>query len=147
MTKKKIEKNQWWRPTLFDEETVEKLIEAFKKDATVEEACSYAGIHRDTFYKRLKKDKKFFDKIEDAKQYPFIKCKTKIFNAIENKDPNISAKYALEFLKRRHPDWKDKQENTVDYAFTSITIEDATWEESMNKTDTEAEGALEEISG
>ena len=127
MVKEKKEKNLWWRPTIFDDEIVEKLIDAFKKDSTVEEACSYAGIHRDTFYRWLRKNKRFSDKIDDAKQYPFIRCKTKIFEAVENKDPNVSAKYALEFLKRRHPDRKDKQENTVNWVgFTSIIITDAT---------------------
>ena len=92
----------------------------------MDEACSYAGIAKDTFYRRYKNFKWFSDEIDDAKQYPFFHSKFRYFEAIDSADPNVFGKYALEFLKRRHPDWKDKQENTVDYAFTSITIEDAT---------------------
>ena len=120
-------KNKWWRPTKFNEETVRKLTEAFKRSATTEEACAYAGITKETFYQRYKKNNEFSDEIEHAKLIPFMLAKTKIFDAINSKDPNVSAKYALEFLKRRDPERKDKQENTVNWVgFTSIIITDAT---------------------
>ena len=144
MTKRK---NKWWRPVKISDKIVRKLIEAFKSDSTVDEACSYAWIAKDTFYRRYKNFKWFSDEIDDAKQYPFFHSKFRYFEAIDSADPNVFGKYALEFLKRRHPDWKDKQENTVDYAFTSITIEDATWEESGDKINTEAAGTSEEVSG
>ena len=147
MPRKKKERDQWWRPTKISDDIVWKLIEAFKSDSTVEEACSYAGIAKDTFYRRYKKYKWFSDKIEDAKKYPFFHSKFRYFEAIDSADPNVFGKYALEFLKRRHPDWKDKQENTLDYAFTSITIEDATWEESRDKTNPKAAGTSDEIPG
>ena len=55
MPRKKKEKDQWWRPTKISDDIVWKLVEAFKSDSTVEEACSYAGIAKDTFYRRYKK--------------------------------------------------------------------------------------------
>ena len=120
-------KSNAWRPTKIDDEIVWKLVDAFKNDSSVEEACSYAGIVRDTYYRRYKKYKRFSDKIDDAKQFPFILSKSKIFSAVKSNDLALSAKYALEFLKRRHPDRKDKQENTVNWVgFTSIIITDAT---------------------
>lgn len=67
--------------------------------------------------------------MEGFKNFPYVFSKEAIFKAINSKDPNVSAKYALEFLKRRDPERKDKQENTnLDYSFTWITIEDATKE-------------------
>lgn len=116
-----------WRPSKLDDYTVGKLEEAFKRCASVSEACFYAWIHRDTYYYNLNKNKEFSDKMERAKVFPFIYAKKKLFEAISSKDVNISAKYALEFLKRRDPEWKDKRDDTVENIwFTSITIEDAT---------------------
>lgn len=123
-----VKKTKRGRPTKINEEIVGKLEEAFKRDATVWEACSYAGIHRDTYYEHLKKNKEFSDKIERAKVFPFILAKHKIFEAINSKDLYIAAKYALEFLKRRDPEWKDKADNNINPVwFSSIVITDATW--------------------
>lgn len=108
MTKKK---NLWWRPTKFNNTTVRKLQEAFKRDATTEEACAYAGITKETFYQRYKKNKKFSDEIEQAKLFPHIFAKTKYFEALNSKDSNLSFKAALEYLRRRNPERKDKAEN------------------------------------
>ena len=105
-------KNLAWRPTKFDQEIVRKLQDAFKRDATTEEACSYAGISRETFYKRCRENKQFSDKIEQAKLFPHMYAKTKFFEALNSKDINISFRAALEFLRRRNPERKDKSENT-----------------------------------
>lgn len=122
-----VKKAKRGRPTKINEEVVGKLEEIFRRDWTVSEACSYAWIHRDTYYEHLKKNKEFSDKIERAKVFPFILAKHKIFEAINSKDLYIAAKYALEFLKRRDPEWKDKTDNTVNpERFTSIVIKDAT---------------------
>lgn len=135
-----------WRPTKFNDTIVGKLVEAFKRDATIEEACAYAWINKDTFYEWIKKNKKFSDEIEQAKTFPHMFAKTKVFEALNSKDPAISAKYALEFLKRRSPDWKDKAENTnLNYSFTWITIEDATGKETDSSTDKETEGTSKEV--
>jgi hypothetical protein len=41
--------------------------------------------------------------MEGFKNFPYVFSKEAIFKAINSKDPNVSAKYALEFLKRRDP--------------------------------------------
>ena len=66
--------------------------------------------------------------MERARAFPFIYAKKKLFEAINSKDINIAAKYALEFLKRRDPERSDKKENKLDFTprFTSIEIIDAT---------------------
>ncbi len=123
------EKKKRWRPSILDESIIKKLEEAFKVGSSITQACTHAGISLQDFYNRMEKNKEFFDKMESARNFPFIFSKEAIFKAINSKDPNVSAKYALEFLKRRDPDRKDKQETTnLDYSFTWITIEDATKE-------------------
>ena len=104
-------KNLWWRPTKFNERIVGKLIDAFKRDATIEEACAYARINKDTFYEWYRKNKRFSDEIEQAKLFPHMFAKTKFFEALNSKDSNLSFKAALEYLRRRNPERKDKSEN------------------------------------
>ena len=86
-----------WRPTKLNNSTVRKLIDGFKNDFTDSEACSYAGISRDTFYRHLKEDKDFSDKIEQAKNLIFILAKKNILKAIRKGDSKMS----LRFLEKR----------------------------------------------
>ena len=125
----KKKKNLWWRPTRLTDEVLKKLEDAFKVGASISQACIYAGISQQDYFNWIKKYERFFERMEGFKNFPYVFSKEAIFKAIISKDPNVSAKYALEFLKRRDPDRKDKQENTnLDYSFTWITIEDATKE-------------------
>lgn len=125
----KKKKNLWWRPTRLTDEVLKKLEDAFKVGASISQACIYAGISQQDYFNWIKKYEWFFERMEGFKNFPYVFSKEAIFKAINSKDPNVSAKYALEFLKRRDPERKDKQENTnLDYSFTWITIEDATKE-------------------
>ena len=125
----KNKKNLWWRPTRLTDEVLKKLEDAFKVGASISQACIYAGISQQDYFNWIKKYERFFERMEGFKNFPYVFSKEAIFKAINSKDPNVSAKYALEFLKRRDPDRKDKQETTnLDYSFTWITIEDATKE-------------------
>ena len=128
----KKKKNLWWRPTRLTDEVLKKLEDAFKVGASISQACIYAGISQQDYFNWIKKYERFFERMEGFKNFPYVFSKEAIFKAINSKDPNVSAKYALEFLKRRDPDRKYKTENTnVDVSFTWITIEDATtWEKS-----------------
>lgn len=120
-------KNPWWRPTRLTDEVLKKLEDSFKVGSSISQACIYAGISQQDYFNWIKKYDRFFERMEGFRNFPFVFSKEAVFKAINSKDPNISAKYALEFLKRRDPDWKDKQENTVNWVgFTSITITDAT---------------------
>lgn len=138
-----------WRPTIFTDEIVKKLEDSFKVGSTVIQACTYAGISKQDYYNWIKKNDDFFDQMEQAQNFPYIFSKEAIFKAIGSKDIALSAKYALEFLKRRDPERKDKQENTISTdRFTSIKIEDATSyaRQSKRKTNWKTTGTSNELS-
>jgi hypothetical protein len=138
-------KNRWWRPCKFSRKIVKKLIDIFKIDWTIEEACSYAGISKQTFYNRLEEIDGFLDEITEAKQFKFIYAKQKLFKSMDSKNDAVSQKWALEFLTRRHPDYKDKKSDvTINNTprFSCIEIIDATWE-ATNSTNTETKDTSE----
>lgn len=95
-------KNPGWRPSK-KKEAVEKLVEAFKMDCNISQACSYAWIDRQTFYNRIEKDKKFFGKIESAKERPLIRSKKTVMNSID--EGNWRA--ALEVMSKRDDKYKN----------------------------------------
>ncbi len=138
MSEKVIDK--WWRPRRIDAVVVSKLEEIFKRDASIQEACAYAGISTKTYYRELKRNSRFRDKMEQAKLFPQIIAKSKFFDAMNSKDPFLSFKASVEFLKRRNEEWKEKsQDITINNTprFTSIKIEDATvddWEATEGET-------------
>ena len=114
------------RPIKINKEVVGKIEEILKSGWTIWEACSYAGISRDTYYEYINKNNEFSDKMERAKMFPFIFAKHKIFEAMNSKDISLAAKYALEFLRRRDPDRKDKSDNMSGFQpFTHMRIADA----------------------
>jgi len=141
-------KNKWWRPSALTDEVLKKLEESLKVGSSIAQACIYAGISQQNYFNWIKKYPWFFERMEDCRNFPFVFSKEAIFKAINSKDLALSAKYALEFLKRRDPEWKDKAENTVNWiGFTSIIIEDATTDgkETKGKTNWETAGTLEEV--
>lgn len=85
---------------------VEKLSEAFGKSYSVIEACQFAGIHKDTYYKWLKEIPEFEGLMATAKAQPLKKAKEVINIALTANDVG-TAKWLLE---RRDPDFKPKAE-------------------------------------
>jgi len=48
--------------------SVKKLEEAFAMDCSIEEACFYAGISRQTYYTWIKDNPELLDRFEELKQ-------------------------------------------------------------------------------
>lgn len=96
------------RPTVLTPTVVEKLVEALKLGVTVEVACSTAGIHRDTYYKNIKDNPDFADKMLWATNYPRLVAGNVVMSDIlkENVD---SAKWWLE--KKHSDEFGGKQTN------------------------------------
>ena len=120
-----------WPPTKADKATITKILRLIRIDASVEEACSFARIHYNTFYNRYNSEKPilwefeeddptdpdwkrkitvtelttFRDLVEQARAYKFILAKRTLMKSVGN--GNVQA--SIEFLKRRSPDYYDKQ--------------------------------------
>lgn len=98
--------NKWWRPTKLNNNTIQKLKEAFKMDCTVLEACCYADISKTTYYDWLSENKGFSDEIEASKKYLEFKSRQVIANSIEWGD----TKTAIWYLER-----KRRKEFSINY--------------------------------
>ncbi|MBI5414847.1 hypothetical protein HZA38_05035 [Candidatus Peregrinibacteria bacterium] len=79
---------------------VQKLKEAFRNDFTVEEACAYAGISKQTYYNWEREFSEFLDEMQRAQMFLRTEAK-KILKKALLSDPNF--KNALKFLERRMP--------------------------------------------
>lgn len=105
-------KKNTWRPSAINDEVIRKLVEEFRYDATVEEACSYAWISIPTFYEKLKNDPKFFNEIDRAIKFPFKKARNTLISLMDSDKEEIQYKSAQEFLSKRDSRYKAKSENT-----------------------------------
>lgn len=85
------------RHTVITPEIEAKLVEMFRIDATVFEACTHAGIAESTFYDRQKKDEKFMERMKNAQNFPFLIAKKVIIKAINEGNGEL----ALKVLKSR----------------------------------------------
>lgn len=102
-----MEENKVGRPTAMTPEVVLKLEQAFAIDSTVEEACSYAEIARNTFYEYLKKNPTFQDRIDDLRQRPILKARQTIAKSLEQPE---NAKWYLE--RKRKSEFAQRSELT-----------------------------------
>lgn len=96
------------RPPKFTDVVVGKLEEVFALDGTIEEACFYAGIHRDTYYENIKKQPKLADRFEALRLTPVLKARTTVVAGIGSNYGN-----AMDYLarKRKH-EFAPRQEVT-----------------------------------
>lgn len=111
---KKIKKNKGGRPTSLTPETVKKLEEAFAIDASVEEACFYADISRETFYTWIKQNKQFSDRMDAMRQRPVLLARQTAIQKIPDSYGN-----AMDYLSRKR---KDEFGNARETPETKILI-------------------------
>lgn len=89
------------------EDTIRKLEEAFSIDASVKEACYYADISTDTFYRWIKKYPKLSYKLERLREKPVLKARQTVVRSLDNPD------YAFKYLERKKKDeFSPRQELT-----------------------------------
>lgn len=77
-------------------ETIAKLEQAFAIDATVDEACFYADISRETYYRWIKENLILSDKFERLRNTPVLKARQTVVNKIGESYSN-----AMDYLKRK----------------------------------------------
>ena len=89
------------------EDTIRKLEEAFSIDASVKEACYYADISTDTFYRWIKLYPKLSYKLERLREKPVLKARQTVVKSLDNPD------YAFKYLERKKKDeFSPRQELT-----------------------------------
>jgi hypothetical protein len=108
------------RPVEFTKEVVRKLEEAFLLDCSVEEACFFADISRDTYYKHIKKEPSLSDRFDELRQAPFLKARRTINKAI-GENPMI----AIDYMRRKKKkEFGDNLDLTTDGQKLNMTPEE-----------------------
>lgn len=92
--------------SVFTPSTINKLIAAFNNGFNISEACHYAEIGRDTYYKKIQRDPEFKEKMAKAQSAVGRKAKEVIVHSIQEGNTGD----AWRWLERRDPDFKPKQE-------------------------------------
>lgn len=73
-------------------EVLEKLRQAFAIDATIDEACFYAGIDQSTYHIWKKKEPKQFEQLEALRNTPILAARQTLATAVKT-DHAIALKY------------------------------------------------------
>ena len=87
--------NEEGKFTKLTPETVNKLEEVFALDGTIEEACLFADISRQTYYNWIKDNKEMEERFDILRQTPFLKARRTIEKSLDN------PQYAFEYMKRK----------------------------------------------
>ena len=95
------EQNSVGRPEVITEEVVQKLESILQLGVSDGMACQYAKIGRTTFYKKLKEDEEFADRIQSAKDLVTISAGQVVTKAIVKDKDLTTAKW---WLERKAPD-------------------------------------------
>lgn len=99
------------RPTVMTEDVLQKLEFAFMRGLTDLEACLFANIGTTTLYNYCEENPEFRERKEELKKNPTAKAKLNVYEAIENKDVDVSKWY----LERKAKDeFSTKQEVSGD---------------------------------
>ncbi len=92
-------KNKGGRPPKLSDVTIAKLEEVFAMDGSIEEACSFAGIHPATYHRWIEKKPGLRDRFMALRERPVLAARTTVVTAIKT-DPAIAIKY-LERKRRK----------------------------------------------
>ncbi len=71
---------------------IAKLEQAFAIDATVEQACAYADISGDTYYRWIKEKPELSERFDRLRQQPILAARQTVVTAIQS-DPALAFKY------------------------------------------------------
>jgi len=92
------EKNEYnkQKNAKLNKDTVKKLEEVFAIDGSVEEACYYANVSRQSFYTWIKDDPKLKKNLDRLRNRPVLKARQTV-----NKGIGESYQNAMDYLKRK----------------------------------------------
>lgn len=131
-------KKATWRPNALTPEVINKLVEEFRYDATIEDACSYAWISVPTFYKWLKKDENFFNEIDRAMKRPFRKARNTLIDLMDSDKEEMRFKASQEFVSKRDSRYKSKSEDTIKTSLDEMIWNNEEWIRNKSMIDLEA---------
>lgn len=97
---KVVKKHKGGRPSVYSAEHVSLLKAAFANAFTVDQACAYAEISKETYYNWLEKRPELVDQMERARHQVGFKAKQVVVGAV-NKGDVETAKW---WLKNKHSD-------------------------------------------
>lgn len=98
------------RPSKLTPECVMKLEEIFALDGTVEEACFFADISRNTFYEWMKEHPELSDRFEALRNNPVLLARRSVIEGLG--DPELALKY-LERKRRNEFSTRTETDNTT----------------------------------
>lgn len=98
------------RPTVMTPEVLVKLETAFSYDSTIEEACFFADINPDTYYRYVKEHPEFSERVKALRQKPILAARKKVIEEIENDTKN--AQWYLERKRKDEFSQKIEQEHS-----------------------------------
>lgn len=102
--------NKVGRPSKMTPECVMKLEEIFALDGTVEEACFFADISRNTFYEWMKEHPELNDRFEALRNNPVLLARRSVIDGLT--DPELALKY-LERKRRNEFSTRTETDNTT----------------------------------
>lgn len=135
-------KSKAGRPRKIDQKIIRKLVEAFKDDFTIGEACRYAGISTETYYQELKRNPGFSDEMTRAQDYPLAMAKKWMMRAIQGRSDGYG-NLALKFLERRQRD-RYTPKLTLEHEGSVLTYSEIESKTPKAKTPEEARKMAEE---
>jgi len=86
------------KPIKMTESVVKKLEEVFALDGSVEEACYYANISRQSYYNWIKSFPDMLERFDSLRQRPFLKARQTVVKSLDNPE------MALKYLERKKKD-------------------------------------------
>ena len=125
--------NKVGRPSKLIPECVMKLEEIFALDGTVEEACFFADISRNTFYEWMKEHPELSDRFEALRNNPVLLARRSVIEGLG--DPELALKY-LERKRRNEFSTRVETDNTTKMDMNGaldITSSDEIAEEFLTK--------------
>lgn len=105
------------RPTKLTKTVVKKLEEAFVLGASIEEACFYADITKQTYYNWKDENEELFDRFMALRLSPVLKARKALVEGLEN-NPNL----ALRYLERKRRDEFSKYAKKTEEEGMEVTL-------------------------
>ena len=96
-------------------------IVTYAEAGTVLKAAQVCGLSRQTLYREMKRDKKFKEAMESAKQEYIESLENVLDHRIRNDNDKASALLLMFKLKKENPDYRDKIDHKVDGNVTFIS--------------------------